>query len=88
MEWYIQKVGHTCSSDANVLTLAQRHAIKENKPAKFHYRTTSLVSDGPPSELQYQIEVCEDPQDKGAPLYRNSGMWYIELRPRHTINNV
>ena len=74
MRWYIQKVSHTCFSDAHVLTLAQNDPVKENEPVEFHYFITSLVSDGPPSELPIEIEVCEDPQDKGAPLYRNNGM--------------
>ena len=74
MEWYIQKVSRTYFSDVNMLTLAQNDPVKENEPAAFHYFITVLVSDGPPSELETEIEVCEDPQDKGAPLYRNNGM--------------
>ena len=62
-----QRVSHTCFSDANVLTLAQDDPVKENEPAKFHYYCTFLVFDGPPSsELEIEIQVCEDPQDEGA----------------------
>ena len=43
-------------------------------PASFPYYVTSLVSDGPPSRLVSEVEVCEDPDNKGAPTYRNQGI--------------
>ena len=80
MHWYIKKVSSIALPDSNILRLVQGHPVEENKPARFEYYTASLVSDGPPSRLSSEIFVSEDPQDKGAPVYRHDGMYYMELR--------
>lgn len=74
MHWYIKKVSCIALADSNILRLVQGDPVKEDKPARFNYFIASLVSDGPPSRLGSEIVVCEDPQDKGAPVYRHDGM--------------
>ena len=80
MHWYIKKVSSISLAGSNTLTLVQGDPVKEDQPARFEKYTRSMVSDGPPSRLWSEIVVCEDPEDKGAPVYRHSGMWYAELR--------
>lgn len=74
MHWYIKKVSSIALADSNILRMVQGDPVKEDAPARFEYYTVSLVSDGLPSRLGSQIVVCEDPQDKGAPVYRHDGM--------------
>lgn len=74
MHWYIKKVSSISLANPKILRLAQGDPVKEDTPADFLYYTASLVSEGPPSRLVSEIEVCEDPEDKGAPVYKTSGM--------------
>ena len=77
MHWYIKKVSSIALADADILRLVQGDPVKEDNPAKFQYYTATLVSNGPPSELGSVIYVCEDPQGKGAPVYRDDGMYFM-----------
>ncbi len=86
MHWYIKKVSSIALADSSILILVQGDPVKEDKPARFEYYTASLVSDGPPSRLSSEIFVCEDPQDKGAPVYRHDGMYYMELCHDDAVN--
>ena len=86
MHWYIKKVSSIALTDSKILRLVQGDPVKEDKPARFEYYTASLVSDGPPSRLSSEIFVCEDPQDKGAPVYRHDGRYCMELCHDNAVN--
>ena len=43
--------------------------VEEDKPTRFNYLTTRLVSDGRPDYLRATVYVCSDAENNGAPLY-------------------
>lgn len=54
------------------LTERQGHVVRENKPVRLQYYQTWLKSDGPPTDVIVKIRYFADPEDKGAPLYKDN----------------
>ncbi|KAL9099462.1 MAG: hypothetical protein Q9163_005040 [Psora crenata] len=51
--------------------------IEEEKPVRLDYYSTKLKSDGPLKEIVTSIHVCKDPENRGAPMYKNSEVSHL-----------
>ena len=72
MTWYIKKVRVGFCGKSSFTKIRKGEPVKEDAPAKFQLYNSKLVADGPPERLLVTVMVCEDPENKGAPVYRDS----------------
>ena len=73
MTWYIKKVRLGFRDRSSFTEIRKKgDPVKENAPAKFGLFVKKLVVEGPPVGLNVEIMVCEDLENKGAPIYRDS----------------
>lgn len=71
MDWFINKV-FSCRyrPQCNLMSI-QGKIVEEEKPLRLEYSEMFRVSFGPPDIVNVDIEVCSDPENRGAPMYYN-----------------
>ncbi len=72
MTWYIKKVRVGFCDKSSFTEIRKGEPVKEDAPTKFPLFVKKLVAEGPPVRLFVEIMVCEDLENKGAPVYRDS----------------
>ena len=72
MTWYIKKVRIRVYGQIKLTKIKKGEPVKEDAPAKFPLYVNKLVAEGPPNRLYIEVMVCEDLENKGAPVYRDS----------------
>lgn len=78
MDWFIKKVAKITLLKFDLIAdICKGQIVEEYKPFRLPYTKTYWVSDGKPNAITVDIYTCADPNNNGAPMYRNSK----ELRP-------
>ncbi len=75
MTWYIKKVRIGFYGKISYTKIRKGEPVKEDAPAKFPLYMKKLVKEGPPDKLFIEVMVCEDPENNGAPVYRDSSTY-------------
>lgn len=72
MAWYIKKVRAGFHGKSLFTKMRKGEPVKEDAPAKFSLFAKQLVAEGPLRRLYVKISACEDLENNGAPVYRDS----------------
>ena len=74
MRWYIKKVRVGFCGESSLTKIRKGEPVKEEAPVQFPLVAKRSLVEGPPSELFVEIMACEDLENNGAPVYRDSSM--------------
>ena len=72
MRWYIKKVSVGFCGKSSFTKMRKGEPVKEDAPVKFFVYAKQLVVKGPLKRLYLKIWACEDLENNGAPIYRDS----------------